>query len=83
MGHMDLIAKRIEQVDSGRFCCMAKLTGVVRLDRFRRIPEENNRSFEKIYRGIAALLPVRIDEPLAARFFDHGVLVEFSPSVPT
>ena len=74
---MEAAAQHIQWMDSIGLLRVGKLTAVIRLDDVRRVTKVNNRSLHKIHGTVAAVFPVRIDKPLSACFFYHGVLVKF------
>ena len=68
------LAKQVQRVYALRLRGMAKLAAVVGLHDLRRIAEKGDCALHKIHRREAALLLIRVDKPLPAGFFDHGVL---------
>ena len=68
------LAKQIQRVHALRLRGVAKFAAVVGLHDLRRIAEKGDCALHKIHRQEAALLLVRVDKPLPARFLKHRIL---------
>lgn len=73
------VAKHIQGVDAACFRRMRKLPAVICLQDTRSIAEEQNRPFEKVYGGKAAVFLICIEKPFPGRFLYDRILIEFLP----
>ena len=77
MDNVKSTTKDIQRMDTICFSRVGKFSAIVRLDHVWRITKVNNCALHKVYRAVAAVFPVYIQEPFSARFIYHGILVEF------
>ena len=77
MNNVKSATQSIKRMNAICLLRVGKFSAVVRLDHFRCIPKVDDRTLHKVYRAVAAVLFVRIDEAFSAGFIYYGVLVEF------
>lgn len=72
----NFVAQHIQWMCTVGFLLMCKFAAIIRLEYLRMVTKVGNRSFEKVYSRVAALLHIWINKSFSGGFINHCVLIE-------